>query len=250
MNLYNKEITNLKKKGYCVIKKFINLHLIEDFRENIEKFYLHDVISSERLHISGTKIQKYISFSNEFVKKIFLKKKIVEDLEILTNKKIYFRRMPFFKINNLPSKDISFQWHRDLEKPQYAVMLYLSNVNENTPRTQILPSFLNLGKYLDPRNSKLGKLEAKISNYFNKPIDLFGDKGDLIIINNGYFLHRGINPDCKIEKFKPREILMCSLSTKISKAISENEKEKYKSKPNQFSEISDTVKSALKYVLN
>ena len=190
------DINNLEKKGYCIIRNFINIPNFDQEIENLEKGLIDTSQNEEdknRFLKAGYPKFGCVDFSNPFIFK-FLDHKLIEDLNKLIGKSMYFKRIPYYKkLTNPDGKDIVYEWHNDGQQ-LYSLLFYLTDVDKSTPHTQIYDklNFFNFFLSLkDPRNSLIGKLYLILTKILKgKPYSCFGKRGDLLIINNGENLHR------------------------------------------------------------
>ena len=190
------EILELKNKGFCIIRNFIDVSDSEKLIQDIEAELIPVEFegASERIEKAGYEKFGCVDFLNPFVSR-FLNSKILDDLNQLAGKPNYFKRIPYYKRLTRPSgDDIVYKWHLDREKPLYSMLFYLTDVDETTPHTQVFEKirwFEKLFPLKDPRQrNPLGKLYLSVSKLLRDPISCYGKKGDLLILNNGEVLHR------------------------------------------------------------
>jgi len=214
--MYNyKEINDLKINGFCILKNYldINKNDLTQVAKTIEK-NLIKYENPERPKRAGYDYFGYVNLdpSFDFISK-FLDPKLIMDLQQVCGQQVFLKRVPVYKSLINKGQDISFVWHTDREKPLYSLLYHFTDVNKNSPHTQLykkIPIIDKIFGYHDPRSYKMGRLKLTLYQIFSKPISAFVNKNDVLIINNGYVLHRAFIPN--VEKLKVRKNLHIAMT--------------------------------------
>jgi hypothetical protein len=209
-----KQINDLVSTGSCMIRNYLDIDTADltEIIKIVEKKIIN-LEDTERVKRGGYDYFGYVNLDFDFILK-FLDEKLIADLSNVCGKKIFLKRIPLYKsLVEKKKNDISFRWHTDREKPLFSLLYYFTDVNKNSAHTKYYKSISiidNIFGYSDPRNSFWGVLKLKLYQFFSKPVSAYGRKNDLLIINNGYALHKAFIPNT--EKFEPRKNLHISMT--------------------------------------
>lgn len=133
------EISDLKDKGFCMIRNFVEVteseNVIQDLETNLVRIDIEGM--DERIEKAGYDQFGCVDFLNPFILKL-LDPKILDDLNRVAGSPNYFKRIPLYKRLTKPSgNDIVYKWHLDREKPLFSMLVYLTDVDQTTPHTQV-----------------------------------------------------------------------------------------------------------------
>ena len=207
----SKYVTEIRKKGYVVIKNYLPnnecekiIKIIDDFIKNKPNMIWRDPLGSDiRIHGAeniSIEMKKLVEKKISFTKKIgeqYLNQKI-DLFMMMANRTI-------FKNSNLGSGQ---GWHKDSYSKQFKSILYLCDVNEKNGPFQILKKsnsdvfmmklFFKLKKKYPSTRFSNDEIMGILDNNKNNIEELNAKAGSLILVDTN-FIHRGkpLNQDIR-----------------------------------------------------
>jgi len=204
---YKENLNDLNEKGFT----FFNKNFAKECDQILAEYdkYESVEVNESRRKAAGFSEWKYFSFAEDNVAKIFLDEDLVKLIYNYYGFQPKYRRMPYIKFSpNKETKDgdIAELMHRDGTFKQITMFLYLEDVDQEMPFTELLEGSNKERFPVDDRHEFNSK---KYDKY--KLAQAFGKKGDLVIADTGSTYHKVTYP--KTDSKKVRKIIQASMST-------------------------------------